>query len=85
MENLFRADFDFKAEAYGIKRCSGYVICKDVQMQENGGYTFGVHSVIIKKLIANKPDFDKINAMAINHCKLFDDVIKVGSLADYHD
>ena len=85
MENLFRADFEFESEKDGIKKCAGYVICKDVQIQESGCYTFGVHSVVIKKLIAKKPDFDKINAMAINHCKLFDDVIVVGSLADHHD
>ena len=85
MENLFRADFNFESEKDGIKRCAGYVICKDVQVEESGSFTFGVHSVIIKKLIATKPDFDKINAMAINNCKLFEEVINVGSLADHHD
>ena len=85
MKNLFRADFNFESEKDGIKRCVGYVICKDVQVEENGGCTFGVHSVVIQKLIAKKPDFDKINAMAINHCKLFEEVIVVGSLADHHD
>ena len=85
MEKLFRADFDFKSEKDGIKRCAGYVICQDVQIQENGSFSFGVHSIIIQKLIAIKPDFDKINALAINNCKLFDDVIDVGSLADHHD
>ena len=83
---LFRADFDFESEADGIKRCVGYVICKDVVLTENGGYTFGVDSVVLQKLIATKPDFEKIEHLAIKNCKLFDDeVINVGSLADHHD
>lgn len=80
-----RADFDFESEADGIKRCVGYVICKDVELHESG-YSFGVESVVLQKLIATKPDFEKIEQLAIKNCKLFDDeVINVGSLADHHD
>ena len=83
---LLRADFDFESEADGIKRCVGYVICKDVTLSENGGYTFGVDSVVLQKLIATKPDFENIEMLAIKNCKLFDDeIINVGSLADHHD
>jgi len=83
---LFRADFDFESEANGIKRCAGYVICKDVVLSEKGSYTFGVDSVVLQKLIATRPDFEKIEHLAIKNCKLFDDeVINVGSLADHHD
>ena len=83
---LFRADFDFESEANGIKRCAGYVLCKDVVLTENGGYTFGVDSVVLQKLIATRPDFENIEMLAIKNCKLFDDeVINVGSLADHHD
>ena len=83
---LFRADFDFESEANGIKRCAGYVICKDVQLSENGSYTFSVESIVLQKLIATRPDFKNIEMLAIKNCKLFDDeVINVGSLADHHD
>ena len=83
---LFRADFDFESEADGIKRCVGYVIYKDVVLSENGSYTFSVDSVVLQKLIATRPDFENIELLAIKNCKLFDDeVINVGSLADYHD
>ena len=83
---LFRADFDFESEADGIKRCVGHVICKDVVLTEKGGYTFSVHSVVLQKLIATRPDFENIEHLAIKNCKLFDDeVINVGSLADHHD
>ena len=83
---LLRADFDFESEANGIKRCAGYVICKDVVLTENGSYTFGVDSVVLQKLIATKPDFEIIEQLAIKNCKLFDDeIINVGSLADHHD
>jgi hypothetical protein len=45
-----------------------------------------VDSVVLQKLIATKPDFEKIEHLAIKNCKLFDDeVINVGSLADHHD
>ena len=83
---LLRADFDFESEADGIKRCVGYVLCKDVELYESGSYTFGVDSVVLQKLVATKPDFEKIEMLAIKNCKLFDDeVINIGSLADHHD
>lgn len=83
---LFRADFDFESEADGIKRCVGYVICKDVRLSENGSYAFSVESIVLQKLIATTPDFEKIEQLAIKNCKLFDDeIINVGSLADHHD
>ena len=83
---LLRADFDFESEADGIKHCVGYVICKDVVLNEKGSYTFGVDSIVLQKLIATNPDCKKIEQLAIKNCKLFDDeVINVGSLADHHD
>ena len=85
MKIYIRADFDFKSEKDGIKHCTGYVVCENVQVTENGS-TFGVHSIIIKKLIAKNPDFEKVEALAIQNCKLFDDeVINVGSLSAYHN
>ena len=81
-----RADFNFSDEKEQIRECKGYVICKDVELHENGSYTFGVQAVVLRKLIAIKPDFEKIEQLAIRNCKLFDDeIINVGSLADYHD
>lgn len=83
---LLRADFDFESEADGIKLCVGYVLCKDVELSENESYKFCVDSVVLQKLVAKKPDFEKIEQLAIKNCKLFDDeVINVGSLADHHD
>ena len=85
MNIYIRADFDFKDEKNGIKRCAGYVLCKDVELTESS-YTFSVDSVVLQKLIATKPDFEKIEQLAIKNCKLFDDeVINVGSLAEHHD
>ncbi len=86
MKTFVRADFDFKSEKDKITRCAGYIICEDVELHENGSYTFGVHSVIVQKLIAKNPDFERVEELAIQNCKLFDDeIINVGSLAEHHD
>lgn len=86
MKTFIRADFDFQSEADQIKHCTGYVICEDVEIHENGNSTFKVHSVIVQKLIAKNPNFEKVEELAIKNCKLFEDeIINVGSLADYHD
>ena len=86
MKTFIRADFDFKSEADQIKHCTGYVICTDVQLGQNGSFSFSVDSVVIQKLIAKNPDFEKVEELAIRNCKLFDDeVINVGSLAEHHD
>ena len=85
-----RADFDFKSEKDKIKQCTGYVVCYDV-VQTEFGCAFKIDRIVIKKLIATSPDFEKIEQLAIQNCKvLYDDneveeVINVGSLADYHD
>ena len=90
MNTLIRADFDFKSEKDKIKKCTGYVVCYDV-VQTEYGCDFKVDRIVIKKLIATSPDFEKIEQLAIQNCKvLYDDneveeVINVGSLADYHD
>lgn len=85
MSIYVRADFDFKDEKNGIKHCTGYVVCKDVVMTDYG-CDFKVHSVVIKKLIAKNPNFEIVEKLAIQNCKLFDDeVINVGSLAEHHD
>ena len=86
MKTFIRADFNFKDEATGILYCRGYVVCEDVQLSENGSYTFNVHSVVVQKFIGSAPDFDKIEKLAIQNCKLFEDeIIDVGSLAEHHD
>ena len=86
MKTLVRADFNFKDEATGILYCRGYVVCEDVQLQENGNYTFKVHSVVVQKFIGSAPDFEHIEKLAIQKCKLFDEeIIDVGSLAEHHD
>ncbi len=69
MSVLVRADFDFKDEKNGIKHCTGYVVCYDVEQKEYG-CDFKINSVIIKKLIATSPDFEKIEQLAIQNCKL---------------
>lgn len=69
MSVLVRSDFDFKDEKNGIKHCTGYVVCKDVIPTEYG-CDFKVHSVVVKKLIANKPDFELIEKLAIQNCKV---------------
>jgi hypothetical protein len=85
MSIYVRAYFDFKDEKNGIKHCTGYVVCEDVTPTEYG-CDFKVHSVVIKKLIAKKPDFEKLEQLAIQNCKVFDDeIINVGSLAEHHD
>ena len=86
MKTFIRADFNFKDEATGILYCRGYVVCEDVQLQENGSYTFKVHSVVVQKFIGSAPDFEHIEKLAIQKCKLFDEeIIDVGSLAEHHD
>lgn len=69
MSIYVRADFDFKDEKNGIKHCTGYVVCKDVIPTEDG-CDFKVHSVVVKKLIAKKPDFELIEKLAIQNCKV---------------
>ena len=79
-----RADFNFSNEAEKIKVCKGYVIGEFTPTQEGGD--FKPERVILEKLVAVKPDFEKIEQLAIKNCKLFDDeIINVGSLADHHD
>lgn len=86
MKTFIRADFDFNSEADQIKHCIGYVICEDVELHENGNSTFKVHSVIVQKLIAKNPNFEKVEELAIKNCKLFEEeIINVGSLADHHN
>ena len=69
MSVLVRADFDFKDEKNGIKHCTGYVVCYDVE-QKDYGCDFKIDRIIIKKLIATSPDFEKIEQLAIQNCKL---------------
>ncbi|MBO7733662.1 MAG: hypothetical protein J6S67_13950, partial [Methanobrevibacter sp.] len=65
-------------------------VCYDV-VQTDYGCVFKIDRVIIEKLIATSPDFEIIEQLAIQNCKvLYDDneveeVINVGSLAQYHD
>ena len=69
MSIYVRADFDFKDEKNGIKHCTGYVVCYDVE-QKDYGCDFKIDRIIIKKLIATSPDFEKIEQLAIQNCKL---------------
>jgi hypothetical protein len=82
-----RADFNFSNSEEKIKIAKGYVIGEFTPTEE--GCDFKPEKVILEKLIAKAPDFKKIEELAIaNCCVLYDEeetVIKVGSLADYHD
>ena len=69
MSIYIRADFDFKDEKNGIKHCTGYVVCYDVE-QKDYGCDFKIDRIIIKKLIAKNPDFDKLEQLAIQNCKV---------------
>ena len=84
-----RADFNFSDETEKIRECKGYVIGEFTPTAEGGD--FKPEKTILERLVAVSPDLKKIEAMAIAKCKvLYDDneveeVINVGSLADYHD
>ena len=84
-----RADFNFADESELIKVCKGYVIGEFTPTAEGGD--FKPESVILQKLVAVSPDLKKVEELAIKNCRvLYDDneveeVINVGSLADYHD
>lgn len=69
MKTFIRADFDFKSEKDKIKRCTGFVVCYDVE-QKDYGCDFKIDRIIIKKLIATNPDFEKIEQLAIQNCRL---------------
>ena len=84
-----RADFNFSDETEKIRECKGYVIGEFTPTQEGGD--FKPEKTILERLVAKSPDLKKIEAMAIANCKvLYDDneveeVINVGSLAQYHE
>ena len=81
-----RADFNFSYEAEQIRECKGYVIGEFTPTEEGGD--FKPEDVILERLVAKSPDFEKIEKLAIATCKvLYDDseVINIGSVADYHD
>ena len=84
-----RADFNFSNSEEKIDLAVGYVIGEFTPTEEGGD--FKPEDVILERLVAKSPDLKKIEAMAISNCKvLYDDneveeVINVGSLADYHD
>ncbi len=87
MELLFRADFDFRNEKYGIKHCVGYVVCSDVDIQGES-CTFKVKEVVVKKLIGKKVDFLMLEKLAIQNCKLIynytdEEVIEMGNFEDF--
>lgn len=71
MTAYIRADFDFTAKTQGIGHCKGYVIGKFTPTAEGGN--FKPENVIIKKLIANNPDFEVIEKLAIQNCKVIYD------------
>lgn len=89
MKIFVRADFNFSDEAEKITACRGYVIGEFTPTEEGGD--FKPESVILEKLAAVSPDFKKVEELAIKNCRvLYDDneveeVINVGSLAQYHD
>ena len=80
MSIFVRADFDFKDEKNGIKHCTGYVVCYDVK-QKTYGCDFKIDRIVIKKLIATNPDFEKIEQLAIQNCKILyeDSEVKQGA------
>ena len=82
-----RADFNFSNSEERIELAVGYVI-GDFTPTEEGG-NFKPEKVILEKLKAKAPNFQKVEKLAIENCRvLYDEeetVINVGSLADYHD
>ena len=84
-----RADFNFSDETEKIRECKGYVIGEFTPTQEGGD--FKPEKTILERLVAVSPDFEKIEQLAIMNCRvLYDDneveeVINVGSLADYYN
>ena len=84
-----RADFNFSDEKEQIRECKGYVIGEFTPTQEGGD--FKPEKTILERLVAVSPDLEKVEELAIKNCRvLYDDneveeVINVGSLADYHD
>ena len=77
-----RADFNFKDDAQKIKVCKGYVIGDFTPTQEGGN--FRPEKVIVQKLIATAPDFDKIEQLAIQHCKVLYDDAGVEEVPEKH-
>ena len=65
----------------------GYVIGEFTPTEEGGD--FKPEKVILQKLKAKAPNFQKVEELAVENCRvLYDEeetVINVGSLADYHD
>lgn len=84
-----RADFNFSDETEKIRECKGYIIGEFTPTQEGGD--FKPERTILERLVAVSPDLKKVEELAIKNCRvLYDDneveeVINVGSLADYHD
>ena len=84
-----RADFNISDEKEQIRECKGYVIGEFTPTEEGGD--FKPEDVILERLVAKSPDLKKVEELAIKNCRvLYDDneveeVINVGSLADYHD
>ena len=66
-----RADFDFKEEAMGIKACKGYVIGEFTPTEEGGD--FKPEKVILQKLKAKAPNFQKVEELAIKNCRVLYD------------
>ena len=88
MDIICRADFDFKAKEKGIRHCTGYVLCSDVALEDNGNYTFKAEKVIVHKYNGKAPNFKEIEELAIQNCRLFktdEMIIDVESLSAYHD
>ena len=82
-----RADFNFSNSEERIELAVGYVIGEFTPTAEGGD--FKPEKVILEKLKAKAPDFEKVEKLAIENCRvLYDEeetVINVGSIADYHD
>ena len=81
-----RADFNFADESELIKVCKGYVIGEFTPTAEGGD--FKPERTILERLVAVSPDFEKIEQLAIMKCKVIydeEEVINIGSVADYHD
>lgn len=77
-----RADFNFSDDAQKIKVCRGYVIGEFTPTEKGGN--FRPEKVILGKLVAVSPDFEKIEQMAIANCKVLYDDAEVTKSEEKH-
>ena len=63
-----RSEFNFTDLTNGIKKAYGFAICEVTPTTD--GADLKVIKIILKKLIATNPDFEKLEQLAIQNCKV---------------